>query len=82
MGLDYRTFTELGKQTIGGHKQNVVHSRSLEKGVVFPQKTKQNLPVSVQGFLLEAWVDSLASGQTKGREHSLAHQQKIGLKIY
>ena len=25
---------------------------------------------------------SLASGQTTGREHSSAHQQKIGLKIY
>ena len=25
---------------------------------------------------------SLASGQTKGREHSPTHQQKIGLKIY
>ena len=25
---------------------------------------------------------SLASGQTTGREHSPAHQQKIGLKIY
>ena len=26
--------------------------------------------------------DSLASGQTTGREHSPAHKQKIGLKIY
>ena len=25
---------------------------------------------------------SLASGQATGREHSFAHQQKIGLKIY
>ena len=25
---------------------------------------------------------SLVSGQTTGREHSPAHQQKIGLKIY
>ena len=25
---------------------------------------------------------SLASGQTKGKAHSLAHQEKIGLKIY
>ena len=25
---------------------------------------------------------SLASGQTTGKEHSPAHQQKIGLKIY
>ena len=26
--------------------------------------------------------NSLASGQTKGKAHSLAHQEKIGLKIY
>ena len=26
--------------------------------------------------------NSLASGQTTGREHSPTHQQKIGLKIY
>ena len=31
---------------------------------------------------VEAWVNSLASGQTTGREHNPTHQQKIGLKIY
>ena len=29
---------------------------------------------------MEAWVDSLTSGQITEREHSPAHQQKIGLK--
>jgi len=29
---------------------------------------------------VEIWLDSLTSGQITGREHSPAHQQKIGLK--
>ena len=82
MGFDYRTSTELGKQTLGGHKQNLVHTRSQEKGAVSLQETDPDLPVSVQESPVEAWVNSLASGQTIGREHSPAHQQKIGLKIY
>ena len=46
------------------------------------QETDPDLPVSVQQSPVEAWVNSLALGQTIGREHSPAHQQKIGLKIY
>ena len=51
-------------------------------GAVSPQETDLDLPVSVQESLVEAWVNSLASGQTTGREHSLVYQQKIGLKVY
>ena len=76
MGFDYRTYTGLGKQTLGGHKQNFVHTKSQEKGPVFPQETEVDLPVSVQESLVEA------SGLTTGREHSPTHQQKTGLKIY
>ena len=54
--FDYRIITKLGKQTFGGHKQNFVHTRGQEKGAVSPQKTQPNLPVSVQEFLMEAWV--------------------------
>ena len=75
-------FHRTGKQTLGGHKQNLVHTRSQEKGAVSLQETDPDLPVSVQESPVEAWVNSLASGQTIGREHSPAHQQKIGLKIY
>ena len=32
MGFDHRTYTGLGKQTLGGHKQNLVHTRTQEKG--------------------------------------------------
>ena len=46
------------------HKQNVVCTRTQEKGVVTPQETEPDLPVSVQESLAEAWVDSgLLCGQ-------------------
>ena len=64
MGFDYRTYTELGKQTLGGHKQNLVHTRTQEKGAVTPKETDPKLPVSVQESLAEVWVGgSLLLGQ-------------------
>ena len=48
----------LGKQTLGGHKQNVVCTRTQEKEAVTPQKTDPELPVSAQESLVEVWVDS------------------------
>ena len=39
-----------------GHKQNLVHTRTQEKGAVTPQETNPDLPVSVQEFLVEVWV--------------------------
>ena len=56
MGFDYRTYIGLGKQTLGGHKQNLVSTRTQEKGAVIPQETDPNLPVNVQESLVEAWV--------------------------
>ena len=53
-----RTYTGLGKQTLGGHKQNLVCTRIQEKGAVTPQETDPDLPVSVQESPAEAWVDS------------------------
>ena len=53
-----RVYTGLGKQTLGGHKQNLLHTRTQEKGVVTPQETDPDLPVSVQEPLVEAWVGS------------------------
>ena len=58
MGFDYRTATGLGKQTLGGHKQNLVCTRTQEKGAVSPQETELDLPVSVQESLVEAYVYS------------------------
>ena len=45
MGFDYRTSTGLGKQTLAGHQQNLVCTRSLEKGAVSPQETEPDLTV-------------------------------------
>ena len=58
MGFDYKISTGLGKQTLGGHKQNLVYSRTQENGAVTPQETDQALPVGVQESLAEVWVDS------------------------
>ena len=66
MGFDYRTPTELEKQTLGGHKQNLVHTRTQEKGAVTPQETEPGLPVSVQESLVEAWV---CGGLQQGQGH-------------
>ena len=43
-----RTYTGLGKQNLGGYKQNLVHTRTQEKGAVTPQETDSDMPVSVQ----------------------------------
>ena len=54
----------MGKQTFEGHKQNLVCTRSREKGEVTPQETDPDLPVSVHespaevevgGGLLQGW---------------------------
>ena len=66
MELDYRTYTGLGKQTLGGHKENLVHTRTQEKGAVTPQETGPDLPVSVQESPVDVWVDS---GLLQGQGH-------------
>ena len=53
MGFEYRTSTGLGKQPLGGHKQNLVCTRTQENGAVTPQKIEPDLPVSVQESLME-----------------------------
>ena len=65
-GFDYRNCTELGKQTIGGHKQNLIHTRTQDKGVMTPQETEPDLPGSVRESLAEIWVDS---GLPQGQGH-------------
>ena len=66
MGFDYRTATGLGKQTLGGHKQNLVCTRTQEKGAVSPKETNSDLPVRVHVSLAEAWI---GDGLLKGRGH-------------
>ena len=49
-------------ETLGRHEQNLVHTRTQEKGAVTPQETEPDLPVCV-GVSGGAWVDSTGSGQ-------------------
>ena len=49
-------FTGLRKQILGGHKQNLVCTRTQEKGAVTPQETDPDLPVNVQEPRVEVWV--------------------------
>ena len=46
-----------GKQTLGGHTQNLVHTRTQEKGAETLQETDPDLPMSVQESPAEAWVN-------------------------
>ena len=52
MEFDYRTSTGLRKQSLGGHKENLVHTRTQLKGAVTPQETDPDLP----GGVLESLV--------------------------
>ena len=54
MGFDYRTYTGLGKQPLGEHKQNLVCTGTQEKGAVTLQETEPYLSVSVQ----ESWAEA------------------------
>ena len=46
------------KQTLGGHKQNLVHTRGQEKGAVTSEETDPDLSVGVQESPTEALVNS------------------------
>ena len=65
MGSDYRTYPGRGKQTLGGHRQHIVCTRTQEKGAGTPQETDPDLPVSVQESLAEVWV---SGGLLQGRD--------------
>ena len=47
-----RPYIRLWKQTLGGHKQNLVHTRTQNKGAVTPKETDPELPMSVQEYLV------------------------------
>ena len=69
MGFDYRTSSGLGKQALGGHKQNLVCTRTQEKGAVSPQVSEQELPVSVQESPVEGGL-TVACCRVGGTEHN------------
>ena len=43
---------------LAGNKQNLLCTRTQEKGAVIPQETEPELPVSTQESSVKAWVDS------------------------
>ena len=52
MGFDYRTYTGLGKQTLGGHKQNL-----CAPGPKDPTETETELCLSVScGGMGQQWT--------------------------
>ena len=53
------------ENTLGGHKQNLVCTRNLEKGAMTPQETESDLPVSVQESLVEVWPQAKQQGGNK-----------------
>ena len=67
VGFDYRTSIGLGKQTLGGHKQNLVSTRTQEKAAVTPQETEPDLPVSVQESPDYKLEKTLMLGKIEGR---------------
>ena len=42
--------------TLGGHKQNLVHTRTREKGAVTPQEPDPDLPVSIEGVYYDQCI--------------------------
>ena len=54
------------ENTLGGHKQKLVFTRTQEKGTVSTEETEPDLPVSVQESLTEACV---GSGLLQGQGH-------------
>ena len=76
MGFDYRTSIGLGKQTLGGHKQNLVCTRTQEKAAVTPQKTEPDLPVIVQESPDYKLEKTLMLGKIEGRRRRGRHRMR------
>ena len=58
-------------ETLGGLKQNLVHTRTQEKGAVTPQESEPDLPVSAWESPVEVCVDSdLPRGQGRRQQQS------------
>ena len=56
MEFDFKTYRGLGKQTLGRQKQNLVITRTQDKGAVTPQEAGADFLVSVQESPMEVWV--------------------------
>ena len=82
MGFDYKTSTGLEKQTLGGHKQNLVCTRIQEKGAVNAQENEPDFCVSAWESPAETWVNSgLQQGQGHRQQQSWEAQHS-GINLY
>ena len=54
------------KQTLGGHKQNLVCTRTQKKGAATPEETGPDLRVTVQESPVEAYA---TGGMLQGQGH-------------
>ena len=71
MSLPRRNFHRTGEQDSEGHKQNLVCTRTQDKGAATPKETEPDLPASVWESLVEAWVNSgLPQGQGHRQQQS------------
>ena len=66
MEFNYRTSTVPGNRLLGGHKQNLVSTRTQDKEAMIPQEIDPDLPVNVQESPVDVWVDS---GLPWGQSH-------------
>ena len=57
-GIWLQDFHSTGRNTLRGHKQNLVCTRTQGKGAVTSQESEPDLLASVGGSLSEAWVSS------------------------
>ena len=55
-----------GNRLLREHKQNLMCTKTQEKGAMTPKETDPDLPVNVQESLVEAWV---GSGLLQGQGH-------------
>ena len=55
-----------GNRFLEGKKQNLVHTRTQEKGAVTPQDTDPDMHMSVLESPMEAWV---SGGLLQGQRH-------------
>ena len=73
MGFDYGTYIGLGKQTLGGCKQDRVHTRTQEKGAVitqdWPRVAYKCTGVSSRGEG-QQWPAAAGSGELNTRMHA------------
>ena len=63
---------------LGGHKQNLVCTKSQKKGAVAPQETGAKLPASIGGPPVEVWV-SRGTLQRQGNWQQLSGKVSFGI---